>query len=92
MRTTVNLDAEVLRAVRSLARERRESLGTVISALVREALRPPDRVKYEGDFPIFQVREDSPPLVCSQPRIRLGNLPGDRVGVRASIEQRARHS
>ncbi len=62
MRTTVNLDAEVLRAVRSLARERGESLGTVISALVREALRPPARVTYEEDFPVFQVREDSPPI------------------------------
>lgn len=62
MRTTVNLDAEVLRAVRSLARERQESLGTVISALVREALRPPDRVQYESDFPVFQVKEGSPPI------------------------------
>ena len=62
MRTTVNLDDEVLRAVRSLARERRESLGTVISALVREALSPPDRVTYEGTFPVFQVLEGSPPI------------------------------
>ncbi len=62
MRTTVNLDDEVLRAVRSLARERNESLGTVISALVREALQPPDQATYEEDFPIFQVREGSPPI------------------------------
>ena len=62
MRTTVNLDDEVLRTVRSLARERDETLGTVISALVRKALRPPDQVTYEEDFPIFQVREGSPPI------------------------------
>ena len=62
MRTTVDLDAEVLRAVRSLAQERGESLGTVISALVREALSPPARVAYEGTFPVFQVREGSPPI------------------------------
>ena len=62
MRTTVNLDADVLRAVRSRARERDESLRTVISALVRKALRPPDQVTYEEDFPVFQVREDSPPI------------------------------
>ena len=62
MRTTVNLDDEVLRAVRSLARERRESLGAVISALIREALRPPDQVTYDGSFPVFQVREGSPPI------------------------------
>ena len=62
MRTTVNLDDEVLRAVRSLARERDESLGTVISALVRKALRPPDQVTYEQDFPVFQVREGAAPI------------------------------
>ena len=62
MRTTVNLDDEVLRAVRSLARDRRESLGAVISALVREALRPPEQVTYDADFPVFQVREGSPPI------------------------------
>ncbi len=62
MRTTVNLDADVMRAVRSLARERDESLGTVISALVREALSPPAQVTYEQDFPVFQVREGSPPI------------------------------
>ncbi len=62
MRTTINLDDEVLRTVRSLARERDESLGTVISALVRKALRPPDQVTFEEDFPVFQVREGSPPI------------------------------
>jgi len=62
MRTTVNLDPEVLRAVRSLARERSESLGTVISGLVREALSPPALVSYEEDFPVFQVRGGAPPI------------------------------
>jgi len=62
MRTTVNLDEDVLRAVRSLARERSESLGQVISSLVRDALRPPDRVRYDADFPVFRVREGAPPI------------------------------
>ena len=62
MRTTVNLDEEVLRAVKSLARDRRQSLGEVISSLVREALRPPERVSYEADFPVFHVREGAPPI------------------------------
>ena len=62
MRTTVNLDDEALRAVRSLARDRGESLGTVISGLIREALSPPDQITYEGTFPVFQVREGSPPI------------------------------
>lgn len=62
MRTTVNLDEDVLRAVRSLARERGESFGAVISSLVRQAMRPPELVTYEEDFPVFQVREGAPPM------------------------------
>jgi hypothetical protein len=62
VRTTVNLDDDVLRAVRSIARERRESLGSVISALIRTALRQPVEASYEGDFPVFHVREGAPPI------------------------------
>ncbi len=62
MRTTVDLEPEVLRAVKSLARERRVSIGTVISGLVRSALRPPERAVYESGFPVFEVREGAPPI------------------------------
>ena len=62
MRTTVNLDDDVLRAVRSLARERQESLGSVMSALIRRALSPPETIVYSADFPVFSVREDAPPI------------------------------
>ena len=62
MRTTVNLDDDVMRVIRSLARERGESFGAVISSLVRQALRGPDTVRYEMDVPVFEVREDAPPI------------------------------
>jgi hypothetical protein len=62
MRTTVNLEEDVLRAVRSLARERGESLGSVISELLRRALWPPVEVTYTSDFPVFRVREGAPPI------------------------------
>ena len=62
MRTTVNLDDDILRAVRSLARERRASLGSVISALIREALSPPVQITYDAEFPIFRVREGAQPI------------------------------
>ena len=62
MRTTLNLDDDVLRAAKALARERGDSLGTVVSDLVRKGLRPPGTFAYESDFPVFQVREDAPPL------------------------------
>jgi len=61
MRLTVNLEEDVLRAVRSLARERGGSLGSVISALIRRALEAPG-VDYKGDVPVFHVREGAPPL------------------------------
>jgi len=62
MRTTVNLDDDVLRAAKSLARERGESLGEVLSELARRALRPPDRTTYETRFPVFEVRESARPI------------------------------
>jgi hypothetical protein len=62
MRTTVNLDDDVMRAIRSLARERGESLGNVISSLVRDALRGPESIRYEMDLPVFRVREGAAPI------------------------------
>lgn len=62
MRTTVNLDEDILRAVKSLARERGVSMGDVVSDLIREALRPDQGTAYETGFPVFRVREDAPPI------------------------------
>lgn len=41
MRTTINLDDDVLGAVHELARSQKQSLGAVISQLVRKGLNPP---------------------------------------------------
>ena len=62
MRTTLNLDDDVLHAVRSLARERDQSLGGVVSSLIRRALRPGAEIAYEHDVPVFMVRADAPPI------------------------------
>jgi len=62
MRTTLNLDDELLRAARSLARQRGESLGAVVSGLLREALSPEPDLAYEMDVPVFVVREDAAPI------------------------------
>ena len=71
MRTTVNLDEDVLRAIRSLARERGESLGSVISSLVRDGLRRPESDQYDMDVPVFRVRENAPPLTPEMVRSAL---------------------
>ncbi len=41
MRTTLSLDDDVLAAAKVLARQRRQPIGSVISALVRQALTTP---------------------------------------------------
>ncbi len=38
MRTTLDLDDEILQAAKELARQRRVAIGKVVSGLVREAL------------------------------------------------------
>jgi hypothetical protein len=72
MRTTVNLEDDVFRAVRSIARESGESLGSVISRLVKQALRPSAGITYETkEFPVFVVREDAPPITAEMVRSAL---------------------
>jgi len=71
MRTTISLDDDVMRAIRSIAREKGESLGSVVSSLVREALRRPDSIQYEMDVPVFEVREDAPPITPEMVRSAL---------------------
>ena len=40
MRTTLDLDEDILRAAKDLAEERSQSLGRVLSELVRKGLQP----------------------------------------------------
>ena len=41
MRTTLNIDDDMLGVVRSVARQKNESIGKTISRLLREPLAPP---------------------------------------------------
>jgi len=63
MRTTVAIDDDVLEAARKLAAARDQSLGQVVSELMRRglAVRPEYRTDDSG-FPTFEVRDDSPPI------------------------------
>jgi hypothetical protein len=63
MRTTLDLDEDVLAAARSLARLERRSLGRVVSSLARKGLAPrDDRLGEEEGFPIFAVGAGAPPI------------------------------
>lgn len=63
VRTTVNLDDDVLAAARALAAAERRSLGAVVSELIRRGLVPRgDRLGEEDGFPVFSVARDAPAI------------------------------
>jgi hypothetical protein len=63
MRTTINLDDDVLQAAQAIARLERRSLGVVVSDLVRRGLAPSHpRIDDEDGFPVFHVRADAAPI------------------------------
>ena len=62
MRTTLNIDDDVLRAARALAKDRQTSLGKVVSDLLRRALAPERAATYRDDVPVFHVSEGATPI------------------------------
>ena len=61
MRTTLDLDDDVVAAARELATETRRSLGSVVSELARRGLTPA-RVEAEGDVPVIRVPAGIPAI------------------------------
>lgn len=61
MRTTLDLDDDVLAAARELAADGRRSLGSVISELARRGLTPA-RIEADGDLPVIRVPAGTPPI------------------------------
>lgn len=61
MRTTLDLDDDVMAAARELAAEERRSLGAVISELARRGLTPA-RVEVQDGLPVIRVPAGSPPI------------------------------
>lgn len=75
MRTTLDLDDDVLAAARSLAKVRKRAVGKIVSELAREALRPGESNRVRNGVPLFarkpgqfcvslelvnQLRDDTP--------------------------------
>ena len=58
MRTTLELDDDVLSAARELARDRNASIGSVISALARAGMRPTSVDIVDG-LPVIRARPDA---------------------------------
>jgi hypothetical protein len=59
MRTTVDLEEDVLLAAKQLAREQGVSLGKVLSELAREALRRPVSTTTRNGVPLFPVQANA---------------------------------
>ncbi|SHN80446.1 hypothetical protein SAMN05660350_02932 [Geodermatophilus obscurus] len=67
MRTTLDLDDDVVAAARELATEQRRSLGSVVSELARRGLTPA-RVDTEGGLPVIRVPSGSPAITAAMVR------------------------
>jgi hypothetical protein len=69
VRTTLNVDDDVLAAARSLARAQGRSVGVVLSELARRGLAPIPRLGTgSGGFPTFEPPPDAPPLTVEAVR------------------------
>jgi hypothetical protein len=61
MRTTLDLDDDVVAAARELAAQERRSLGSVISELARRGLTPA-QVVVDGPLPVIRVPAGTPAI------------------------------
>jgi hypothetical protein len=72
MRTTVDLDDDVLAAAKALAAAERRSLGKVLSELVRRGLAPRVMVvEDDGLFPVVRVDPGAAPITAEKVRAAL---------------------
>jgi hypothetical protein len=65
MRTTLDIDDRVLDTARSLARQKRISLGAAVSELALRGLRPQAT---DSPFPTFVVCDDADPVTAEMVR------------------------
>ncbi len=59
MRTTVDIEDDVLQAARAIAARDRISIGRAISTLAREALSRPLTITTVGRLPVFEITADA---------------------------------
>ncbi len=74
MRTTLELDDDILQVARQLAAQRGMSMGQVISELVRQALAPKAAPRVRNGVPLFV-----PKAGAKQPHMALVNKLRDKT-------------
>lgn len=62
MRTTLNLDPDVLKAAKRIAAAQAKSLGEVVSDLVRKGMAAGPKARRIQGFPVFDVPRDAKPF------------------------------
>lgn len=65
MRTTINIEDDLLQVIKHISQTRSEPLGKVVSALLRKSLLGPREVVYEDDLPVFQIKESAKPITLN---------------------------
>ncbi|NJM07845.1 CopG family transcriptional regulator [Candidatus Gracilibacteria bacterium] len=76
MRTTVDLEEDVLLAAKELARQRGVSIGKVISDLARQALARPDGSNMRNGIPLFPVQPGAQLITLELVNLLRDELPG----------------
>jgi hypothetical protein len=67
VRTTLELDDDLVAAAREIAAAERRSLGSVISELAQRGLTPA-RVEADGDLPVIRVPAGTPAITAEMVR------------------------
>jgi len=65
MRTTLDLDLDVLQAAKEIGASRGLSAGQVVSELVRKALAAPKAARVRNGVPLLTRKTGSPPLTMA---------------------------
>ena len=75
MRTTLQVDDDILQAAKALARSQQRSLGKVISDLARRGLQPSGKQSVHRGFPVFMVAADAHPVTDADVKAALDDEP-----------------
>jgi hypothetical protein len=62
MRTTLSLDDDVLREVKTYAKSRDVAIGKAVSDLIRQGLRAPLQTRVVNGFHVVELPPGSPPV------------------------------
>jgi hypothetical protein len=61
MRTTLDIDDELLLTVKEIAQQRKTTAGSVVSSLLRESLQPKNfKLEYRNGIPVLPRRPHGP--------------------------------